>query len=266
MKNKVSHHSARAGRGANRGFTLIELLVVIAIIAILAAILFPVFAKARENARRSSCQSNLKQIGLGLLQYTQDYDELLPHSFHDRGAASTPRYESWMAMAYPYIKSVQLFYCPSDSESANANTAGDETGTAVKLVANNTLGGLIVSYSINSAYSYNNPPLSPAAQPTKADGVTPNPAVSLAAIEAPATTAWAFDNRRDSRGGYFAFFSQYATIDPGPPPHYESIIARHLDTTNVLWCDGHVKAMKLDALKESRDGGTTLRYLTIKDD
>lgn len=59
-------------------FTLIELLVVIAIIAILAAILFPVFARARENARRSSCMSNMKQIGLGLMQYTQDYDERLP--------------------------------------------------------------------------------------------------------------------------------------------------------------------------------------------
>lgn len=61
-----------------RGFTLIELLVVIAIIALLAAILFPVFARARENARRASCQSNLKQIGLSVVQYTQDYDETFP--------------------------------------------------------------------------------------------------------------------------------------------------------------------------------------------
>jgi prepilin-type N-terminal cleavage/methylation domain-containing protein len=61
-----------------RGFTLIELLVVIGIISVLAAILFPVFGRARENARRSSCKSNLKQIGLGIMQYTQDYDEMMP--------------------------------------------------------------------------------------------------------------------------------------------------------------------------------------------
>src|SRR5215216_1456391 len=90
-----------------RGFTLIELLVVIAIIAILAAILFPVFARARENARRSSCQSNLKQIGLGLMQYTQDYDEAMPIIWNGEG--------EWMDAVQPYIKSYQLFVCPSDS-------------------------------------------------------------------------------------------------------------------------------------------------------
>src|SRR5215212_8794902 len=75
-----------APRGFRRhGFTLIELLVVIAIISLLAAILFPVFGRARENARRSSCLNNLKQIGIGLAQYTQDFDESLPASGHRRG-------------------------------------------------------------------------------------------------------------------------------------------------------------------------------------
>ena len=92
------------------GFTLIELLVVIAIIAILAAILFPVFAKARENARRASCQSNMKQFGLGFLQYAQDNDETL---FTAGGSGST-RSTGWAARMYPYVKSAQVYSCPSD--------------------------------------------------------------------------------------------------------------------------------------------------------
>src|SRR5437763_7255396 len=82
-------HTDAGSSRRSQGFTLIELLVVIAIIAILAAILFPVFGRARENARRSSCQSNLKQIGLGLAQYTQDYDENYPISEDATGAGAT---------------------------------------------------------------------------------------------------------------------------------------------------------------------------------
>ena len=93
-------------------FTLIELLVVIAIIAILAAILFPVFARARENARRSSCQSNLKQIALGIKQYVQDYDERYPPIDGQTGLAGNP---GWAYATQPYLKSEQIFQCPSDS-------------------------------------------------------------------------------------------------------------------------------------------------------
>ncbi|RYG58371.1 DUF1559 domain-containing protein [bacterium] len=104
------------------GFTLIELLVVIAIIAILAAILFPVFGRARENARRSSCQSNLKQIGLGMMQYTQDYDEYFPLSVISltaSGSQTNPPVGGvpigWADAVQPYLKSTQIYQCPSEA-------------------------------------------------------------------------------------------------------------------------------------------------------
>src|SRR3954451_12245993 len=97
---------------ARRAFTLIELLVVISIIAILAAILFPVFARARENARRSSCQSNLKQISLGIIQYVQDYDETYP-MIYNHIVGRTPPYQCWGEWVQPYVKSQQVFTCPS---------------------------------------------------------------------------------------------------------------------------------------------------------
>src|SRR5688572_7142500 len=102
-----------------RGFTLIELLVVIAIIALLAAILFPVFARARENARRTTCQSNMKQMALGMIQYTQDYDEKFGFGGCGSTCADFPTEcgtaGSWAEMVQPYIKSTQIFKCPSDS-------------------------------------------------------------------------------------------------------------------------------------------------------
>jgi prepilin-type N-terminal cleavage/methylation domain-containing protein/prepilin-type processing-associated H-X9-DG protein len=106
-----------ASARAAKGFTLIELLVVIAIIAILASILFPVFARARENARRSSCQSNLKQLGLGAMQYTQDYDEKLPPSIDNANTTTNPIPQYWFNVIQPYVKSNQLFFCPSDTLS-----------------------------------------------------------------------------------------------------------------------------------------------------
>ena len=129
-------------------FTLIELLVVIAIIAILASILFPVFARARENARRASCMSNLKQVGLGIMMYVQDYDEKYPMQFYfstfddyatpsgttylqtepgtpgahfqigDTSSGHLDHYITWMDLTFPYTKSVQVFQCPSSTDEA----------------------------------------------------------------------------------------------------------------------------------------------------
>ena len=101
-----------------RGFTLIELLVVIAIIAILAAILFPVFAKAREKARQSSCLSNIKQLGLAELQYAQDYDECFsPLGYNNSNPADWGQM-GWAVRIEPYAKNVQIFKCPSQSLSS----------------------------------------------------------------------------------------------------------------------------------------------------
>ena len=111
---------SNSGAGkSNRGFTLIELLVVIAIIAILAAILFPVFAKAREKARQITCASNLKQIGLGFTQYIQDYDERIPCVTDDN--AGNNGNEGWAGQIYPYIKSVGVFKCPDDPTTNGLN-------------------------------------------------------------------------------------------------------------------------------------------------
>ncbi|NSW55216.1 MAG: DUF1559 domain-containing protein [Armatimonadetes bacterium] len=114
------------------GFTLIELLVVIAIIAILAAILFPVFARAREKARQTSCLSNLKQLGLAAQMYAQDYDETLPRlnigpgplTYTLPNGTTYSGYMLWHTSIYPYLKNYQMLSCPSDS----VRYAGNYTG------------------------------------------------------------------------------------------------------------------------------------------
>ena len=128
-----SNRNVRFLHNGKSAFTLIELLVVIAIIAILAAILFPVFARARENARRSSCQSNMKQILLGIQQYSQDYDEFYPSAALDSGGTAATS-NSWDQQVQPYMGTGKtftsgnatgplVFVCPSDSvaRSPNAN-------------------------------------------------------------------------------------------------------------------------------------------------
>ncbi len=130
-----------------RGFTLIELLVVIAIIAILAAILFPVFARAREKARQTGCLSNVKQMTLGMLFYAQDYDERFPITWST--TTPTPGHwyygptyyaQLWRDQIYPYVKNYQVFTCPSDTSTersymmnAGLNSNWGENGSGVSL-------------------------------------------------------------------------------------------------------------------------------------
>lgn len=120
-----------------RGFTLIELLVVIAIIAILAAILFPVFAKAREKARQTSCLSQCKQLGLGLLQYTSDYDERFPGGTAGFGQSLAGR--GWAGQIYSDIKSTSIFKCPDDPTAAPAG------GYVISYAYNKSIAGAAVS-------------------------------------------------------------------------------------------------------------------------
>ncbi len=138
-----------------KGFTLIELLVVIAIIAILAAILFPVFARAREKARQTSCLSNLKQLGLATQMYTQDYDELLVLRYYDVAPDWTLRI-NWYTALEPYIKNTNIYKCPSD---------GGSSWLSYSMNCDRNIGG---------NYSYHGS----------------NTCVKLASIQAPASTIW----------------------------------------------------------------------------
>jgi prepilin-type N-terminal cleavage/methylation domain-containing protein/prepilin-type processing-associated H-X9-DG protein len=225
------------------GFTLIELLVVVAIIAILAAILFPVFSRARENARRVSCQSNLKQMGLGLLQYSQDYDEKLVRAWSGSKTGTDPNSNRWMDATFPYVKSEQIFNCPSDSFTA--------AGGPYKMRHGSHFG----SYAINSSYwGDGDLEQSPAGEAN----------TSLSSLQDAAGCVWIGDG-----SGHFEFAWENKADQPDvvndKPRWLDYLIERHLDTTAVLYCDGHVKSVRLDSLTKKNSGGAYPAF-TIQDD
>jgi len=262
-------------------FTLIELLLVIAIIAQLAAILFPVFGRVRETARRSSCQSNLKQIGLGILQYTQDYDEVMPRSFYGTGnginESNTTTVYKWMDAVYPYIKGEQIFSCPSD-------TVNKPYIYHKNLVVGNSKN--YGSYAANQLYYRHDDELTPPFIGSYATDEPPLPApVTVSKITQAADTILILETE-NANWNYFYYSRNTTTSGQNPTPSTlrgmetlfcnsstnsgnQHIISRHSGTTNVLWCDGHVKAMKRDALMEKSTSGTSagaLKYFTVEED
>lgn len=205
----------------NRAFTLIELLVVIAIISIIAAILFPVFAQAREKARATACLSNCRQIGLGIAQYVQDNDETLP-------LVSFPNLSgSWTVTAQAYIRSASLLRCPNDNSSnwIPANPAPSTNPATVH----------ISSYGVNAWMTNNTPP--------------PGPYYAIAKLNSPSSIIYLSERPDNATQDHFPPYC-WNPSDPSFPPGGQfwcptakaSIgMTRHQGGFNNVYCDGHAK-------------------------
>jgi prepilin-type N-terminal cleavage/methylation domain-containing protein/prepilin-type processing-associated H-X9-DG protein len=208
----------RLNNAHGRGFTLIELLVVIAIIAILAAILFPVFAQAREKARQINCVSNLKNISTAVMMYIQDYDENMPYYETQPPAVQTPTNRNfWFVQINPYLKANKIYSCPSLGVS----------GATFETMPNRVAG-----YGVNAGAH-----------------VFPNytdPAISYSAFTTPAgvlmMTDSAFMDPKLGSAGYPVVYCPFRTV---AGVVNGAVANRHFDGSSVAFLDGHVKYMKL---------------------
>jgi prepilin-type N-terminal cleavage/methylation domain-containing protein/prepilin-type processing-associated H-X9-DG protein len=231
----------RPSQNHRSAFTLIELLVVIAIIAILAAILFPVFAKAREKARQTACLANEKQIGLGLMQYIQDYDETYPLSV---SASSVGTNVSYRQLIQPYMKSVQVLICSSNPNNSQIthNAVDNFPATYVSYAANcshtddaqnpaTTTGLGVMSCSGAAVW----------------DSLIQVPAETIAVTEFTAINSQ-FDIRNTARSG----------VETDNTNANGYLFSGHNGMSNFLFADGHAKAMKPTAtVNECNPGSCT---------
>lgn len=220
-------------KAMRRGFTLIELLVVIAIIAILAAILFPVFARAREKARQAGCSSNLKQLQLAVLMYAQDYDELLPNEQYTMPGGDGNTYlvdACWRSVIYPYVKNAQLFICGSHRPDTSTYALFDGRYNGQKMRG---------SYAINDAYQ--DAPHPPGPPQNR----------SLAEIWDASSVIFLVESDGAPDDTLPAANAQYPWAPTG------AWSRRHNDGANYAFVDGHVKWMK-----PTNEVGRMLSYAT----
>ncbi len=271
---------------AKSGFTLIELLVVIAIIAILTAILFPVFAQARAKARQVSCLSNTKQIGMAMLQYAQDYDEIIvPNRINTRYTNGTLNWEDLLAQTY--LKNYDVFICPESvnnavnpPDQAVTNSPSDQLPTAAVTIVNGVYTYQhATAYVANNMYRYDNTGiLGPIfANIPNSGTANTSPVTSMAEIQAPASTVFVMDGGEAALpalpNNTARYLSEFVATSSGSPltavpsinynaskPYARSfansgeadIIARHNGGVDVAFFDGHVKWMKLNELMKTK--------------
>lgn len=242
-------------RGFRSAFTLIELLIVICIIAILASILFPVFALARENARRSSCQSNLKQLGLGFAQYSQDFDDRYPKGWtNNTGTRNPNRGRGWGGPLYTYVKTLNVFRCPSDTKILNSNPQISYAyNGAITYPINGYNGSCLLS--IFTATSRTVLLTEITNQTWQPEYDSPDPVWetrSWGGGYSPGVNGFSGENVNvDDGGGVFNGYSKYATgymansgASDSTPGNYGGATGRHSDGSNFLFVDGHVKWLR----------------------
>ena len=283
----------------NKGFTLIELLVVIAIIAILASILFPVFAQARAKARAALCLSNEKQIGLGLMMYTQDYDETLPMASYGppvgsvgwnwcgQTSGNSSFIPKWMDEIYPYVKNTGVFTCPDFPQSSTGGAAKNYNRYFLQPTDSCTGGRPATNYgtySLNGAYYNQKTPraFSPAGLGIAQIGT---PAGTIFALEggeynhgwSNATISWINDTvnpvvkpagYKPAVAGSFKFNAPGLWVTGGSLAVGSAAYLYHFSGMNLIFCDGHAKWQKGEQIVQTHTvSGHAIEYqFTVQDD